>query len=102
MCLRVQAGGQRKGNRVTVDKGKRAAATGRGGRKASQKQRICEDCEENVATHFCTDCQPALVLCDDCAAVLHRGARRRNHQLKGVRAAHMIEGRGTKGLEVGH
>ena len=103
MCLyRVQVGGRGKGNRVTVDKGKRQAATGRGGRKAPQKQRTCEDCEENVATHFCADCQPPLVLCDDCAAVLHRGARRRNHQLKGVRAGHMIEGRSTKGLGVGY
>ena len=44
---------------------------------------MCEDCEENVATQFCADCQPPLVLCDDCVVVLHRGATRRNHQLKG-------------------
>ena len=59
------------------------SGAGRGGRRAPQKQRMCEDCEENAATQFCADCQPPLVLCDNCALVLHRGVTRRNHQLKG-------------------
>ena len=60
-----------------------SGGTGRCGRRAPQKQRMCEDCEENAATQFCADCQPPLVLCDNCALVLHRGVTRRNHQLKG-------------------
>lgn len=54
------------------------------GKRAPQKQRTCEDCEVNLATQFCSDCQPPLVLCDECAVVLHRGVTRRNHQLKDV------------------
>lgn len=65
------------------NRGKRPTGVGRAVRRAPQKQRMCEDCEENAATQFCADCQPPLVLCDNCAVVLHRGVTRRNHQLKG-------------------
>lgn len=72
-------GGRNKAN----NRGRRANGAGKVGRRAPQRQRMCGDCEENVATLFCADCQPSLVLCDDCAVVLHRGATRRNHHLKG-------------------
>ena len=65
------------------NRGKGLGGAGRGGRRAPHKQRMCEDCEENAATQYCADCQPPLVLCDNCALVLHRGVTRRNHQLKG-------------------
>ena len=67
----------------TAPAGATAKSNDRGRKRIPQKQRTCEDCEENVATQFCSDCQPPLVLCDDCALLLHRGAKRRNHQLKG-------------------
>ena len=76
---RVTRGGRGRGG----NRGKRPNGAGRCGRRAPQKQRMCEDCEENAATQFCADCQPPLVLCDNCALVLHRGVTRRNHQLKG-------------------
>ena len=72
-------GGRNKAN----NRGRRVNGAGKVGRRAPQRQRMCGDCEENVATLFCADCQPSLVLCNDCAVVLHRGATRRNHHLKG-------------------
>lgn len=81
--LRTQGAGNRRGRGRGNIRGKRPNGVGRAGRRAPQKQRMCEDCEENAATQFCADCQPPLVLCDNCAVVLHRGATRRNHQLKG-------------------
>ncbi|XP_022808699.1 uncharacterized protein LOC111345675 isoform X3 [Stylophora pistillata] len=76
----VQRGG---GNKASKG-GRTVNGAGKGARKAPQRQRMCGDCEENVATLFCPDCQPSLVLCDDCAVVLHRGVTRRNHHLKDV------------------
>lgn len=88
--LRPQGAANRGGRGRGNNKGKGPAGVGRGGRRAPQKQRMCEDCEENAATQFCADCQPPLVLCDNCAVVLHRGATRRNHQLKGGCSLHFI------------
>lgn len=81
--LRAQGAVTRGGRGRGSNRGKRPNGAGRGGRRAPQKQRMCEDCEENAATQFCADCQPPLVLCDNCALVLHRGVTRRNHKLKG-------------------
>lgn len=85
MCLRAPAGSRAKGNRSSDGtRGQKPSGKQVRGKKAPQKQRTCEDCEDNEATQYCVDCQPPLVLCDDCAVLLHRGVTRRNHQLKGM------------------
>ena len=84
LLTRAPALGTAGNNKACDDSGRqRETRNTKIGKRAPQKQRTCEDCEVNLATQFCSDCQPPLVLCDECAVVLHRGVTRRNHQLKG-------------------
>lgn len=41
--------------------------------------RLCENCEEDVAVIRCGNCES--VYCKPCSAVLHKSAKKRDHQL---------------------
>ncbi|WAR20559.1 hypothetical protein MAR_002397 [Mya arenaria] len=55
--------------------------------------RMCEDCEQAAADIYCPECQGGLALCSGCSALLHAGASRRRHQLRGVDQAPTVGGK---------
>ncbi|XP_031569810.1 uncharacterized protein LOC116304243 [Actinia tenebrosa] len=58
-----------------------------GGRRRANRNRTCDDCEVAIAISYCADCNPPLCLCDTCWRSLHRGATRKNHQMKDISEA---------------
>ncbi|XP_070579256.1 uncharacterized protein [Ptychodera flava] len=77
------------------DHGRGRGVNARGGRQARQSNStgrrnrpvICADCETEIATVYCKDCEQGLALCHECSQRIHQGATRRRHQISDISEA---------------